>query len=58
MKIIIYVCGGVVSEVRADDVDVSVEVFDVDNMKADLYTGKMIDVEWEKKTKEFPHVVG
>lgn len=56
MKIVVYVEGGVVQEVRASHKEVEVEVFDVDNLK-ETDTRAQIDEAWDKLTDACPHAI-
>ena len=47
-KIIVYVDGGNVQTVIGDVDDIEVQVFDVDNLKAEGKTEKQIEKEWKK----------
>lgn len=51
-KVVIYVCGGVVQQVCSNFVPLDINVFDVDNKKADGMTDAQISKEWETVTND------
>ena len=58
IDIVVYVLGGMVQEIRSSRKGVSVEVFDVDNKKAEGKSGDEIDKEWNKMVdKHYPNVI-
>ena len=54
-KVAIYVSGGNVQAINANTDDVIVEIFDVDDLKANGKTGKEIDAMWDKISEELHH---
>ena len=55
-KIIVYVKGGSIQEVRSNGIPVDVKVFDVDNLQEDLST-ELINDEWKKKKRKYPQEI-
>lgn len=53
--VIVYLSGGVAQGARAT-LPVSVEVFDVDNLKEEGFSDDVIEAMWKAKEKEFPVV--
>jgi hypothetical protein len=53
-RIFISVSGGMVQGTRAN-VDIDVEIFDWDNLKADGFTSGEIEQMWEEATIETDH---
>jgi len=50
-KILIYVGGGNIQEVRASDVDIDVEIIDADNLQAEGLTNDQIEEMWDIRKK-------
>ena len=50
-RIIIYVEGGNIQAVRADNPDVEIIIVDADNMEAEGRNGKEIDADWRELTQ-------
>jgi len=59
-KIFIYVQGGSVQGVRSNDPDTEIEIFDVDNLRADddcPRTGEEVSKMCEERVKEYPYPI-
>ncbi len=50
-KILIYVGGGIIQEVRASDVNIDVEIIDADNLEAEGLTNDQIEEMWDIRKK-------
>lgn len=55
-RILVNVCGGVVQAIYSNVPGIKVEVFDIDDLKAEGVDGETIDKNWEAKKQGLKEV--